>query len=160
MNDGLYRQNAIERASTPEQLNEYIRVTNPGVWIMLLSVIVLLIGVCVWGVFGKLETTVDAVAVSDGSKTYCYVKDNGSLTVSEGDCFTLENETYIIVVISSTAKKVSECALLNERAVYLGGFSENDWVYELTSEQNIPDTTPQAVKIVTEAVSPLSFVFN
>ena len=56
MNDKIFRKKSIDRMSSPEQLNDYIKVTNPGVWMALAAIVILLIGVCVWGVFGKLVT--------------------------------------------------------------------------------------------------------
>lgn len=35
MNQQLFRQSSIDRVFSPEQLNDYIRVTNPGVWMVL-----------------------------------------------------------------------------------------------------------------------------
>ncbi len=46
MSGQLFRKSSIERISSPEQLNEYVRVSSPGVWMVLTAVIVLLAGVC------------------------------------------------------------------------------------------------------------------
>ena len=43
----IFRKSSLDRVSNPEQLNDYIRVTNPGVWMIMCAVILLLIGVCV-----------------------------------------------------------------------------------------------------------------
>ena len=32
MENKLFRQKSIDRVSSPEQLQDYMRVTNPGVW--------------------------------------------------------------------------------------------------------------------------------
>ena len=52
MANSLFRKTSLDRVSNPEQLNDYIRVTNPSVWMIMCAVILLLTGVCVWGVFG------------------------------------------------------------------------------------------------------------
>ena len=52
----IFRKSSIDRVASPDQLNDYIRVSNPSVWMMLAAVVVLLAGVCVWGVFGRLES--------------------------------------------------------------------------------------------------------
>ena len=71
MNDKIFRKKSIDRMSSPEQLNDYIKVTNPGVWMVLAAIVILLVGVCVWGVFGKLETKLSVAAVSqDGSAKF------------------------------------------------------------------------------------------
>ena len=40
----VYRKASVERISSPEQLNDYLRVTNPSVWIVLAAVVLLLAG--------------------------------------------------------------------------------------------------------------------
>ena len=63
MNNQIFRKKSVDRMSSPEQLNDYIKVTNPGVWMALAASVILLIGVCVWGIFGKLETKLSVAAV-------------------------------------------------------------------------------------------------
>ena len=43
------------KITSPEQLNSYIRVTTPGAWIVLASVLVFLAGFFVWIFFGELK---------------------------------------------------------------------------------------------------------
>ena len=45
MDHSVFRQKSMERITSPEQMNDYIRVSNPSVWMLLAAVIVLLIGV-------------------------------------------------------------------------------------------------------------------
>ena len=40
----LFREKNLERLESPEKLNDYLRVTSPGVWMVLGAVIVLLVG--------------------------------------------------------------------------------------------------------------------
>ena len=42
MDNQIFREKSIKRISSPEELNKYLRVTNPGIWAVLLAVIVLL----------------------------------------------------------------------------------------------------------------------
>ena len=52
---GIFRQKSIQRVSSPEELNDYIRVTTPSVWVVLAALIVLLVGMLTWSIFGTLE---------------------------------------------------------------------------------------------------------
>ena len=54
MNNGIFRQKSIDKVSSPEKLDDYIRVTTPGVWITITAIIILLVGTIVWGTFGEL----------------------------------------------------------------------------------------------------------
>lgn len=47
MNSKLYRKSQQDKLTSPEDLNNYIKVTNPGVWIILSTIIAFLLGVCV-----------------------------------------------------------------------------------------------------------------
>ncbi len=53
--NSLFREKSIEQASSPESLNDYIRVTTPPVWLVLLALVVLLAGIIVWSIVGTLE---------------------------------------------------------------------------------------------------------
>ncbi len=56
----IFRKKSIERVSSPEQLNDYIRVTTPSVWLILIAIIILIIGTLIWGVFGRIEINTGA----------------------------------------------------------------------------------------------------
>ena len=51
---GLFREKNIERMESPEKLTDYLSVTSPGVWLVMATIIVLLAGVCIWGVLGRI----------------------------------------------------------------------------------------------------------
>ena len=51
----VFRKKSLDNISSPERLNEYIRVSTPGVWLILAAITVLLIGILVWSVFGTLK---------------------------------------------------------------------------------------------------------
>ena len=52
---GIIREKSMERVSSPEALNDYIRVTTPSVWIVLIALVVLLVGMLAWSIFGTVE---------------------------------------------------------------------------------------------------------
>ena len=45
------------RVTSPEELNRYIRVSTPAVWILLAVIAALLLGALLWAVFGTVEMT-------------------------------------------------------------------------------------------------------
>ena len=51
----IFREKSIERVASPEQMNDYIKVTTPSVWLILLATLILVVGVLIWGVFGRIE---------------------------------------------------------------------------------------------------------
>jgi hypothetical protein len=51
----IFRKKSIERVTSPEQLNDYIKVTTPSVWLILIAMLLLIVGMLVWAVFGKIQ---------------------------------------------------------------------------------------------------------
>ena len=67
----IFREKTLKRISSPDELSEYLHVTSPGVWLVLLAVILLLAGTAVWSAVGSLETTVQVqVSVEDGRGSF------------------------------------------------------------------------------------------
>ncbi|MBE6997290.1 MAG: hypothetical protein E7427_03870 [Ruminococcaceae bacterium] len=66
----VYRKASVERISSPEQLNDYLRVTNLSVWIVLAAVVLLLVGTLIWASLTYIGSSVSGVAaVDDGVMT-------------------------------------------------------------------------------------------
>ena len=53
--NSIFREKSIEQVTSPESLNDYIRVTTPPVWLVLAAMLILLAGILVWSVFGTVE---------------------------------------------------------------------------------------------------------
>ncbi len=157
MQKNIFREKSIERVSSPEQLNDYIRVTNPGIWIILSSIIVLLIGFIVWGAAGTLESKVSTVAVSDGESMACYVKESDIGKIAQGKTVRIDDKEYTVEEVAAEA--VAADAGFSEYTLHLGDLDEGEWVYEVKLSGTLPEGSYQA-DIVTESVSPISFLFN
>jgi len=63
MQSELFRKSALERVSSPERLNEYIKITHIGVWGVLLACLALLVAVGFWAIYGSISDTVSAVGI-------------------------------------------------------------------------------------------------
>lgn len=59
----VFRKTSLDRISSPEQLNEYIKITNPGVWSVILGCMALLIAVGFWSVYGSIPDSVQVKGV-------------------------------------------------------------------------------------------------
>ena len=56
----IFREKSIERVTSPEQLNDYIKVTTPSVWLILFATLILIVGTLFWAVFGKIQVNTDS----------------------------------------------------------------------------------------------------
>ena len=69
----IFREKSLERISSPEQLNDYIKVTTPSVWMILAAVLLLIIGTLFWAVFGKIRVNTDT-GVRETAPIYYIIK--------------------------------------------------------------------------------------
>ena len=157
MNEQLFRKKSIDRVSSPEQLDAYLRVANPGVWMVLIAIVVLLLGVCVWGILGQLDTTVNAVAVCENGAVTLYVKDEDRNSVLAGMEVRIGEDNASVTAISPIPIRAG--AELSDYACHVGGFGAEDWVCAAQTDALLPEGVHSA-KIILESVSPLSFVVN
>lgn len=154
----LFRKKSIERVTSPEQLNDYIRVSNPGVWMILAAVVILLAGICVWGVFGRLDTKKHASGVCENGKLTCYIKSDDIADVKDGTLVSVDGKEYTVKSVSSSPVRLD--GEKDSYLIYLGGFSETDWVYVVTVDAPDLADGEYSVDVITKRVSPISFVLN
>lgn len=129
----VFRKKTLDRIASPEQLTDYLRVTNPGIWVVLVAVILLLIGLLAWSMVGTLETKAEVkIVVSDHTAQIIPL---GSESLSDG----------MPLRVSGLEVRIAS-AQTDEYGRSVG-----------VSEVNLPDGTYDGI-VVTEAVHPISFL--
>lgn len=157
MAEEIFRKKSLDKIKSPENLNEYVRVTNPGLWIFLAGVIILLVGACIWGIFGRLETSFPVyAAVQDGTLS-CFIKDTDVGSVSENMTVKVDGEEFTLDSIETTPVKMSDIAA--ESGIRMTEEDANGWVYTAKAKTTLKDGVYNA-QIVTESIRPLSFILN
>lgn len=137
MEKQLFRKKSIDRISSPEELNNYLRVTNPSVWIGLLAIILLLAGLIVWASVDTLETKTDALVEAKNGELMVIVTGVDALKVQEGMIVRIDNEDSSI-----DAVEFDEYGRAIGKAIL-----------------NIPDGKYKA-EVVLETIKPISFLFR
>ncbi len=156
--NSIFRKKSLERVQSPEQLNDYIKVANPGVWLVLIAVIIFLAGMIAWGQFGRLETTVKGAAVISGGEATFYLPESGAESVKAGQTVRVGDSEYTLESLSAAPVEVD--AGFDTYLVHAGGFAEGDWVYTAKISGGASEDGIFGGEIVTDSVSPLSFVMN
>ncbi len=89
MENNLFRKSTMDRISSPDQLNDYIKVTSVSVWCILAGLFVFVLGVGIWGFTGSIPETVQvegvAYAVTDNANAvYCFLPLGTAKRLKEG----------------------------------------------------------------------------
>lgn len=68
MENNIFREKSLKRISSPEEMDRYIRIPGPGIWLILAAMIILLVSGCLWGIWGHLETVVTVSGMVSGGE--------------------------------------------------------------------------------------------
>ena len=138
MENQIFRKKSLERLTEPEQLSDYLRVTRPAIWIALIAVIVVIVGLFLWGNFISIESALQGkAAVSDGV-----------MTITFQDQLQAKNiETGMNVNIGDEDVPVTSVGTAENGAIIAGAHA------------NVPDGTYD-VSVTFKSSKVLSFLFN
>lgn len=155
--DRLFRESSLKRISSPEDLNDYVRVANPGVWMTLAAIVILLVGFIVWGSMGNIYTVVPAVMITDDGHTDCYIAEEDTEYVKAGMEVSCNGESYKVKSIADFA--VDSRDVLSDYSKHTLGISEGEWVRPIEIDGTPKDGINLAY-VVIETVKPISFILN
>lgn len=161
MSESIFRKKSIDKISSPEQLNDYVKVANPGIWMLMIGIIILLIGVCIWGIIGRLDTTIHTVAISDSNQenAYVYISESQYEEIALDMTVVVDSVKYTIEEIEQYPQNPFSGGNISPYVLHIGGFDESDWVYKCVLDKPMEKGIYSAVVMV-ESVAPISFVIN
>lgn len=133
----LFRKTSMESISSPEQLTDYLKVTNPSAWIILAAVAIVLIGGLVWLCVGTVETDIKVNALAE----------NGRVSVSIPAVHTSKINDDMIIKIAGS--EISDYTVREDK----------NGSKSLMITADVPDGEYD-VTIVTERLTPISFLIN
>lgn len=61
--DGLFRQESLEKLSSPERLDELMEVVNPRAWLSLTTIGALIVATLIWSILGKIPLNISGTGV-------------------------------------------------------------------------------------------------
>jgi len=169
MNNSLFRKASIDRISSPEQLNDYIKVSNPGIWMILIALCVLLVAGLVWSVTGSLPTNVSTSGFMRDGQAVCYLSTEDSAKIKVGQTVTLQaigsNSSFDGKVLDVGTIPLSPSEVTSEiNSDYLTDIilTENYSVRIIiaVSQTSITDDTVLNLKIVVDEKRPFDFLTN
>ena len=139
MSEQIFRKKTLDKVKSPETLDDYIRVANPGVWLLLIAIIALLIGACFWGIYGHIDSTVPVtVYVAEGSGV-CYVAEEHINVVQVGSIVKFSNAEGVITDVRDKDEKGYICIFETDNLDAAGWFE---------------------AELVLDRVRPASFIVN
>ena len=154
MSKQLFRQKSLDKITSPEQMGDYIRVSNPSVWMILAAIIVLLIGVCVWGVFGRLDTTLQTGGICKDGQLVFYISEQDFKKIGADTLVSVEGKEFALSEISESPVKLDES--YDPYLIHLMGL----WVFAEKAYTAVLKFGTCSLEFILERVKPFYFVRN
>ena len=154
----LFREKSLETIKSPEALNDYLRVTSPGVWLVMTAVILLLIGAVVWGIFGRIDTRAEFAVSSQDGKAICYVPYETAEQVILRGSVDIEGKTYAL----NTGAEAAVIIVTEEMNPYvrvLGGLNVGDVIVGVPLSE-APEEGVYKCAVVTESLRPINLLLR
>ncbi len=159
----------MERISSPEKLNDYIRVANPSIWLVLAAIGLLLIALLIWGFFGSVSaaTAVKGVVTDDGH-VLCYIDANSDIQIAEGMevAISATANTTVTGQVTSVSDEFDPVSYTNAAArlnneYYLYSLNLTNWNTEIlvTADAELKPGI-YTVSITTESLRPIDMIFS
>ncbi|MFK8007121.1 MAG: NHLP bacteriocin system secretion protein [Saprospiraceae bacterium] len=115
---GFFRKSALEKLTTPEKLDQLIKITSPRAWIALVTIALVITTAISWGFMGRVKTKINTTGVLLGGEVYDIVSTSqGQLVdlsiavgdvVKEGDVIALINQPEIEQQIEEAKASLTE----------------------------------------------------
>ena len=153
----IFRKEAVDRVASPEQLNDYIHVTSPAIWMALAGIICILVGFIVWGIFGNVYSTVDGAGIVRNGNLTVYIKTSDREAVKAGQDITVNGQKTVVREISSEPERVPDD--VSGYVLDTAGLGPGEWAYKVEADTDLADGVYSAT-ITVEKVHPIKFVIH
>jgi hypothetical protein len=168
----IFRQESIDRALSPDQLDQYIKVSNPGIWLVLTALLVLFASVLAWGFTGTLPKTLTVNGIrGENGQAVCFI-DVNTLNKDIRGCkaqarvAAAGNAVYdgIVSELSGNPYSAAEIAPKYQRDWVTQTLLTGEYSYAVTVDLSggpaYATSAIASITIITEEVKPIFYLFN
>ena len=163
----IFRRESLDRVASPEKLNDYIRVSSPGVWLMLGALIVIVVCLAVWGFTGTLPVTLTLNGVTEDSAVSCFVPvedlkndirgARAQITFPDGTAMS-----GAVTAVASLPASAEELAAALEKDWLISRLVAGDYSYRVTIgvDSKLSPGELVQVTLVTDEVKPIRYILS
>ena len=155
-NKSLFREKSMEQFSSPEQLNDYIKITNPSLILILVAIIALLAGTIVWGMLGTIDAEARVTARVDNRKISAYLSSADATQLNATSVILISGTHYPVTGISDPMKASDG---LSESDLELFHLKPMDIIVAVSSECDLTDGVYSAT-VVMQQLKPMDLILK
>ena len=159
----IFNKRATEKLRNPDDLDKFVRVTNPSVWVVLAACVALLAGLLSWGILGAVTTSVSDTGVVVDGKALCFLTADDMAKVHVGDVANVGGEKMEVADVSAVPLSRDEAKEVLKSDYLVSALVEDDWAYKVAFKGDASELTagvPLTVSITTERIAPITLILG
>ena len=164
MTSGIFTKKATEKLRSPDDLENYVRVTNPSAWITLGAFACLFVGLFAWGLFGTVSTSIDVSGTCLDGDVIGFIAEEQVADVHVGDAADVGGVPTHVASMGDVPVSYAEALDLLGSDYLASKLVGDGWAYIVrfdgASGADFREGTLLDIRITTERVAPLSLVFG
>ena len=159
----IFNRKATEKLRSPDDLDKYVRVTNPSVWVALAACIAFLVGLLIWGTLGAVTTSVSATGVCIKGQAVCFLSAEDAAKVHIGDAASVDGEHLKVASVSPVPLSREEANRSLQSDYLVSTLLKEDWAYQVVFEgdtSQLAQDVPLTVNITVERIAPINLILG
>ena len=153
----------LDRLQSPDDLDYYLRMTTPGIWISIVACAAIILGIGAWALFGSVSDhiTLQGVAAMDG--IVCFVDNDTALRIKEGDFAYVDGVPESVTRVEEWAYDVgkhAEAGLTDLEIHQLAGDLEMVHPITISDSRKLKFKTSVKVIITVDQKTPIAMIFG
>jgi hypothetical protein len=161
----MFRETALRKMSSADDLDHYLKVTNPSAWILIGAVTVLLVVAFIWGLTANLPISSNTTGVLKNGEIVCFLPlDGNAIATTDSKVTAVGHETHIVSVDDNPYSQ-REVAEVIGSDYTIASLNLPQWSYKVIvalpseiADWEEGDDVP--IQITTQEVAPLSYLFG
>lgn len=161
----MFRETALRKMSSADDLDRYLKVTNPSAWVLIGAITALIIAAIIWGLTASLPITTSTVGVLKNGEILCFAPlDGNTIATTDSKVTACGLETHIISVNNNPHSQREVAAAIGSDYT-VESLRLAQWSYKIIvalpdelSTWEEGDDVP--VLITTKEIAPLSYLFG
>ena len=161
----MFRETALRKMSSADDLDHYLKVTNPSAWIIIGAITVLLVAAFIWGLTANLPISTNTIGVLKDGQIVCFLPyDDNMLTTTDSKVTAAGHDTHIVSINDSPHSKREVAAELGSDYA-MSSLDVSTWSYKVIvalpddiADWSEGDDIP--IQVTTKEVAPLSYLFG
>lgn len=158
MANNIFRRKSLDRLNNPEQLNDYIKVSNISSWMIMAIVAAFLLLFILWAAFGAIAIKENTVVVVKDGKANVYVSSAQADKLHSG--LELSGFSSRAVLASVPAEAIQITPSFDTEARSIAHMQTGEFYYVCPVDYTFDTDGAYPASVIFGTVTPLSYLLN